>query len=83
VVAPDGRLFLARQAATPSDPALGTAPARAFRWNRMLDEGRYSSVGDIARAEKIDRTYVGDILRLTLQAPVIVEAIMDGGNRSK
>jgi hypothetical protein len=52
--------------------------ARAFRWKKLLDEGRYVSVSDIARAEKRDRTYVGDILRLTLLAPEIVEAIVEG-----
>ena len=44
----------------------------------MLGEGRYAPVTDIARVEKIDRTYVGDILRLTMLAPDIVEAILDG-----
>ena len=29
-------------------------------------------------AEKIERTYVGDVLRLTLLAPEIVQAIVDG-----
>ena len=49
----------------------------------MLETGRYASVSDIARAEKIDRTYVGDILRLTTLAPDIVEAIMDGRQRTE
>ena len=31
-----------------------------------------------ARAEELDRTYVGDVLRLTLLAPEIVEAIVEG-----
>jgi hypothetical protein len=44
----------------------------------MLEEERYASVSDIARAEKLDRTYVGDVLRLTLLAPDIVEAIVEG-----
>jgi hypothetical protein len=35
-------------------------------------------MSDIARAEKLDRTYVGDVLRLTLLAPDIVEAIVEG-----
>ena len=80
VMAPDGSVIPAatRQATTPSNSALVKALARAFRWKRLLDEGRYASVSDIARVEKIDRTYVGDILRLTLLAPDIVEAIMDG-----
>lgn len=50
---------------------------RAFRWKRLLDEGSYASVSDFARAEKPDRTYVGDVLRLKLLAPDIVETIMD------
>ena len=63
---------------TRADPALVKALARAFRYQRMLDEGRYASISDIARAEKLDRTYVGDILRLTLLAPWVVEAIVEG-----
>jgi hypothetical protein len=54
------------------------ALARAFRWKRMLDDGRYASISEIAAAEKIDRGYVGSILRLTLLAPDIVEMILDG-----
>ena len=63
---------------TRADPALVKALGRAFRWRKMLETGRYASLSDIARVEKIDRTYVGDILRLTLLAPGIVEAILDG-----
>ena len=63
---------------TRADPAMVKALARAFRWKRMLDTGRYASISEIATAEKIDRGYVGSILRLTLLAPHIVEAILDG-----
>ena len=63
---------------TRADPALVKALGRAFRWKKMLETGRYASLSDIARVEKIDRTYVGDILRLTLLAPDIVETILDG-----
>ena len=61
-----------------ADPAMVKALARAFRWKRMLDDGRYGSISEIAAAEKIDRGYVGSILRLTLLAPAIVEEIIDG-----
>jgi hypothetical protein len=54
------------------------ALARAFRWKRTLENGRYASISEIAIAEKIDRGYVGSILRLTLLAPDIVESILDG-----
>ncbi len=67
-----------RQVTTNTDPSLLKALGRAFRWKRLLDDGTYASVSDIARAEKLDRTYVGDVLRLTLLAPQIVEAIVEG-----
>ena len=80
VVAPDGSVLpgAPRQARTVADPALLKALARAFRWRRMLEAGRYASVSDIARAEKIDRGYAGSILRLTLLAPDIVGVIVNG-----
>jgi hypothetical protein len=63
---------------TRADPAMVKALARAFRWKRMLEDGRYASISAIAAAEKIDRGYVGSILRLTLLAPDIVDGILDG-----
>lgn len=80
VVSPDGSVLptAPRHVATNADPALLKALGRAFRWKRLLDDGTYASVSDIARAEKLDRTYVGDVLRLTLLAPGIVEAILEG-----
>ncbi len=63
--------------ATRADPALVKALARAFRYQRMLDEGRYASISELATAEKLDRGYVGQLLRLTLLAPDIVVAILD------
>jgi hypothetical protein len=63
---------------TQGDPALLKALARAFRYQRMLDEGRYSSITEMAAAEKIERGYLGTLLRLTLLAPDIVETILGG-----
>ena len=37
------------------------ALARAFRWQRMLDEGRYASISEMAAAEQIDRGYLGTL----------------------
>ena len=64
--------------ATRSDPALVKALARAHRYQRMLDDGRYASISEMATAEKIERGYLGTLLRLTLLAPAIVEAMLDG-----
>jgi hypothetical protein len=63
---------------TRADPALVKALARAFRFQRLLDEGRYASISEMAAAERIERGYLGSLLRLTLLAPDIVEAILDG-----
>lgn len=63
---------------TRADPALVKVLARAFRYQRMLDEGRYASISEMAAAERIERGYLGTVLRLTLLAPDIVESILDG-----
>jgi hypothetical protein len=63
---------------TRADPALVKALARAFRYQRMLDEGRYASITEMAAAERLERGYLGSLLRLTLLAPDIVEAILQG-----
>ena len=60
------------------DSTLVKALARAHRWKRMLDEGRYATVTELAAGEKLDRGYLGKILMLTLLAPDVVEAILDG-----
>jgi hypothetical protein len=63
---------------TRADPALVKALARAFRYQKLLDGGRYASISELAAAERIDRGYLGRLLQLTLLAPAIVEAVLDG-----
>jgi hypothetical protein len=53
-------------------------PAQAHRWKEMLETGRYRSAQEIADAEKIGRSFVSRLLRLTLLAPDIQEAILEG-----
>jgi hypothetical protein len=60
------------------DSAMVKAVARAHRWRRMLESGEYASITELAAAEKINQSYVCRVLRLTLLAPDIVEAILDG-----
>ena len=60
------------------DNTLVKALARAHRWNKLLESGRYGSAAELAAAEKINPSYVSRILRLTLLAPDIVEAIIEG-----
>lgn len=77
IVAPDGSELSPSSGPQP-DGTLVKALARAWRWQRMLDEGVYTSVSDIGDAENISKSYVSRILRLALLAPDIVEAILAG-----
>ncbi|EYD74384.1 putative phage protein [Rubellimicrobium mesophilum DSM 19309] len=54
------------------------ALARAFRWKRMLDTGEFATIGELAKREGIAPSYLTRVLRLTLLAPEIVEAILHG-----
>ena len=51
---------------------------RAFRWRKLLETGVFVTVEEIATAEKINASYVGRVLQLTLLSPDIVETILDG-----
>ncbi len=75
VVTPDGASWAPRPRV---DNAMVKALARAFRWRRMLDAGAYGTLDDLARAKGVNATYVSRVLRLTLLAPELVEAILDG-----
>ena len=61
-----------------ADPVLVKALASAFRCKQMLDERRYATVQELARAEGVKPSYAAGMLRLTLLPPVIVDAILDG-----
>jgi hypothetical protein len=60
------------------EPLLVKALARAFRYQGLLDEVRYTSISEMAAAERIERGYLGSLLRLTLLAPDLVEGVLDG-----
>ena len=61
-----------------SDNTLVKALARAFRWKRMLESGEFATIAELAEHERMAPSYMTRVLRLTLLAPEIVEAILDG-----
>lgn len=77
IVLPDGTSSWAPPRAR-VDNTMVKAIARGFRWRKLLETGVHTTIEDIAAAEKISASYVSRILRLTLLAPPIVEAILDG-----
>lgn len=60
------------------DDTLIKAIARAHRWNRILEQGEYASVTELANAEDVTESYLARVLRLTLLSPRVVEAVLDG-----
>jgi hypothetical protein len=78
VLAPDGTNVITAPVRRHIDNAMVKAIARAFRWREMLENGTYATIAEIAAAEKINESYVSRLLRLTLLAPDIVEAILGG-----
>jgi hypothetical protein len=78
VLAPDGTSNTWAAPSRRIDNAMVKAIVRAFRWREMLENGTYTTIAEIAVAEKINESYVGRVLRLTLLAPDIVETILGG-----
>jgi ABC-type cobalamin transport system ATPase subunit len=60
------------------DSTVVKALTRAHRWKGMLESGEYVSLTHLAKSEKINLSYLCRMLRLTLLAPEVTEALMDG-----
>lgn len=73
MVMPDGAAQSRR-----TDNTLVKALARAFRWKRMLESGEFATIAELAEREGIAPSYMTRVLRLTLLAPDIVDAILNG-----
>ncbi len=61
-----------------TDAALVKALARAFRWKHMAETGEFVTINELAQREGIAPSYMTRVLRLTMLAPDIVEAIVGG-----
>jgi hypothetical protein len=75
IVTPDGSEW------APSarlDSALVQAVVRAHRWRELLETLQYGTAADLAKAEKVNDSYLSRVLRLTLLAPDIIQSILDG-----
>ena len=64
ILTPDGTPASPPSRARP-DNALLKALARGFRWKKMLHEGNYQTLEEIADAENINPSYVSRLLRMT------------------
>jgi hypothetical protein len=78
IVAPDGSAIPAAPPRFNVDNVLVKALARGYRWRKLLDNGTYSTIKEIAAKERVDVSYIAEVLRLTLLAPDLVQIILDG-----
>jgi len=77
IVLPDGTQGNPAPMAT-IDNTMIKAIARAFRWQKLLENGTYGCLDEIAKAERIGPSFVSRVIRLALLAPDIVEAVLAG-----
>ncbi len=52
--------------------------AKAHRWTNLIESGQFSSIRQLAKAEKCSEGYMRRILPLAYLAPDIIESILDG-----
>ena len=60
------------------DNTLLRAVVQAFAWKLQLETGQFATISELAATKKLDRSFISHMLRLTLLAPDLVEAILDG-----
>jgi hypothetical protein len=77
IVSPAGVPAWSSAPARPNS-TLTTAIARAHRWKALMESGKFATLGELAKSEGINFSYVCRILRLALLSPKIIEAILDG-----
>ena len=58
--------------------AILTAFARGLRWQRLIDEGRFANIKELATAIGKDPSQIARAIRLTRLSPTIVHRIVVG-----
>lgn len=77
VVRPDSGPALSGEGGE-TDQSMIVTLGRAFYWQKLLDDGEFKTVVDLAKALRLETGWVAEVLRMTLLAPDIIQAILDG-----
>ena len=51
---------------------------KAFFWQRLIDTGEVANATELARRFRLETGWVCEVLRMTMLAPDIIRAILDG-----
>jgi len=79
----EAKLVVLDHSASEPDANLVKAVARAHEWFRRIVRGEVDGVGAIARAERLDRSYVTRVICLAFLAPQITKAILEGNQQTE
>lgn len=58
------------------EPHLLRAIARAWNWRRQLERGEFTTIQDIAVAEKVSDRFISRMLRLAYLSPAVLEQLL-------
>jgi len=76
IVPPEGEIGV--KATTSMDLPLIRTLGKAFYWQKLLDQGKYPTIRDMAHALKLEQGWMAEVLRMTTLAPDIIESILEG-----
>ncbi len=51
---------------------------KAFYWQKLLDEGRFESIAEMAKYFDLEAGWMAEVIRMTTLAPDIIEAVLEG-----
>lgn len=60
------------------DISMIRALGKAFYWQKLLDQGKFATIRDLSRSMKLEQGWVAEVLRMTMLAPDIIEAVLEG-----
>lgn len=75
IVSPEGRDLTKMDFSIRQDEKLLKALGRAYRWQKLL---AHTSATELAEKEKINKSYLLRMMRLTLLSPRLIDAILNG-----
>lgn len=81
IIIPQGITLEAK--GNPVSNVTAQAISKAFTWQKWIESGKFESIDALAKAAKVDESYVRKLLNLCFISPVIIRAILEGAETSE